>query len=558
MKIMRHFMVVNMMLVAFLLGLSKVEAKTYTTYKKGDLITVNVNAEEKEEFYVIQDSSSEEQNVLALLKGESYPNKYTYEEATRKVEEYRTIWKNVSEVSLPKMIDILGMDASTLEKEGTFTEPIYAIPTTSYWLQDLKLFDEKEGHWKISIHGLDKGIGAYSVSANEVSHGIRPVIHAIKENVVGGVIEEKEEDTNTNVGTEVPNPNPSTNTDDQNTNVNPSYKVYGNGTAIYYNPETNQICNSKDAVSTTGTKVGCMKWYIFNDDASKAEVNMILDHNTTVGVGWNSTGGVEMKEAKVALENDTKTWKKQARLITADEIAHIVGADREDTLKWKANKKYVSFKNFYQSNWSIEENIAEFYLDGLVNANKTSYRDTDGWNKQVASSSRKSSYAWLYDHLLSCTDYGCNVAQYVLNVGLPGEYYTSTVVIANDSDNPVNSVFVVSREGKLDTAQIGKQIYTGIRPVIAVEKSVLQGNENNSSSTTISKTCPNDSRISLDSCLKQGNSMEDCIKKNCPGTEKIENPKTGIRLSFVVLGSILTAIFIYISKGKKTYFKKIR
>ena len=38
------------------------------------------------------------------------------------------------------------------------------------------------------------------------------------------------------------------------------YKVYENGTAIYFNPETMTICNQSEAVSKTGTKKGCMKW----------------------------------------------------------------------------------------------------------------------------------------------------------------------------------------------------------------------------------------------------------------------------------------------------------
>ena len=44
-----------------------------------------------------------------------------------------------------------------------------------------------------------------------------------------------------------------------------SYKVYENGTVIYYNPETNKVCNGVESNSTTGTKTGCMKWYTFND-----------------------------------------------------------------------------------------------------------------------------------------------------------------------------------------------------------------------------------------------------------------------------------------------------
>ena len=66
------------------------------------------------------------------------------------------------------------------------------------------------------------------------------------------------------------------------------YYYYENGTAIYYNPVSGTKCNASEAVSTTGTKTGCMKWYAFNDDSESSTVNMILDHNTTAGIVWNS------------------------------------------------------------------------------------------------------------------------------------------------------------------------------------------------------------------------------------------------------------------------------
>ena len=37
-------------------------------------------------------------------------------------------------------------------------------------------------------------------------------------------------------------------------------KSFKNGTAVYYNPVSGEKCKSSEAVSTTGTKSGCMKW----------------------------------------------------------------------------------------------------------------------------------------------------------------------------------------------------------------------------------------------------------------------------------------------------------
>ena len=94
-------------------------------------------------------------------------------------------------------------------------------------------------------------------------------------------------------------------------------KSFKNGTAVYYNPVFGEKCTGyTEANSTTGKKSGCMKWYVFNDKEGNATVNVILDHNTTAGVAYNSTGSnSEMKEVKKTLENDTKDWKNTARLI---------------------------------------------------------------------------------------------------------------------------------------------------------------------------------------------------------------------------------------------------
>ena len=64
-------------------------------------------------------------------------------------------------------------------------------------------------------------------------------------------------------------------------------------------------CKEVDAVSTTGTKTGCMKWYAYKDDGTN--YTMILDHNTTPLVAWNSSGNNAdgMNEVKTALETDT-------------------------------------------------------------------------------------------------------------------------------------------------------------------------------------------------------------------------------------------------------------
>ena len=200
-------------------------------------------------------------------------------------------------------------------------------------------------------------------------------------------------------------------------------KKYENGTAIYYNPTTGEKCTESEAVSSTGTKEGCMKWYTFNDEEGNSSVNLILDHNTTAGVAWNSNGNnSEMKEVATALENDTKAWKNVARLITANEIAKIFGVPES---VWNAN---------------------------LPKQNMLLLSDD-------------SESGWLYDRTSDkCTKYGCfNNA-----VGETYDYWTSSAYI----DNYETEAWRVCENGTLKSYDVNS--YRGVRPVITVSKSIIK------------------------------------------------------------------------------------
>ncbi len=254
--------------------------------------------------------------------------------------------------------------------------------------------------------------------------------------------------------------------DDSTTNPdNKKYTVYSNGTAVYYNPETNSKCNESEAVSTTGTKTGCMEWYTFNDEGENAStVNMILDHNTTAHVAWNSTGSnSEMKEVTTALTTDTTTWNSSlnARLITANEVAKITGNTRFDASK---------------TGQSV------FYFDSNTNT-------------QTATSKGTSKYAWLFDYThADCFDYGCYRAdskEYPYLGHCAGGcffpiygYWTSTPIFGS-----ADKVWLVTNRGKIDSgitygcneyntcnrnnSYVGASFVGGLRPVITVSKSVI-------------------------------------------------------------------------------------
>ena len=54
-----------------------------------------------------------------------------------------------------------------------------------------------------------------------------------------------------------------------------------------------------------------------------------------------------------------------------------------------------------------------------------------------------------------------------------------------------------------------------------------------------------------------GKTEEECIRINCPGTEQIHNPKTGLHLQWVILIGICTLFGISIVWVRKNYFSKI-
>ena len=204
--------------------------------------------------------------------------------------------------------------------------------------------------------------------------------------------------------------------------LNVGYAVYNDGTAVYYNPETNTKCSESEATSNyatngvLGTKTGCMKWYTFNDSATSTTVNMILDHNLNTNAAYNIND----------LTNNISAWaedvKTTARLISVSEIAEIVGTD------------------FNGNSFAFDSN---------------------------ANSTTKSKYAWLYNYTDGCLNYGCNEGG-DYNYKYYG-YFTST---SASSDY----MWSVNRTGSIAKADIngGSLASCGMRPVITVPKSAIE------------------------------------------------------------------------------------
>ena len=209
---------------------------------------------------------------------------------------------------------------------------------------------------------------------------------------------------------------------------------FKNGKIVYYNPVSGEKCTGyTETNSTTGKNSGCMKWYVFNDKEGNATVNVILDHNTTAGVAYNSTGSnSEMKEVKTALENDTKNWKNTARLITANEVAKIT--------------KHPTFD-------ATQIGQLWFCLD-------TNQPDGTTWCSKAQG---KSEYAWLFDYTYGCTRCGCNTS----DSNTEG-YWTSTQY----KDNSTHA-WIIYRDSNIGINDVNHSSQIGIRPVITIAKSAV-------------------------------------------------------------------------------------
>ena len=195
---------------------------------------------------------------------------------------------------------------------------------------------------------------------------------------------------------------------------------YPNGTVIYYNPVTNKVCNDYDEDNSLNeNKTGCLKWYTFNDSVNSNKVNMILDHNTTQTVVYNSENtNTSPKEVQEELDNLIygSKWKSKPRLITAEEVVKIT-------------------------------NIENFSSEG-----STTYYMFDG------------DYSWLYDYTSGCESYGCNhdIGTAITVYG----YWTSS--IRGDK-----YVWRVNRSGGIYGDINANHGSVGVRPVITVGKKII-------------------------------------------------------------------------------------
>ena len=240
-----------------------------------------------------------------------------------------------------------------------------------------------------------------------------------------------------------------------------TYTVYANGTAIYFNPVTGSTCASGDAVSTTGTKTGCMKWYTFNDGGSTTStINLILDHNTTSTVAWNSSGSNVSGPAEVMMKlaYDTSSWTGVPTRTDSYSVDNGPSAYIIDYNLYKARLIKPSEIALITGNSGfVESTLADFDWFYLDSNNQT----------QTATNIGTSNYNWLFDYTKGCTSYGCNV-----NDASSYGYWTATSAATYFGDS-TTAAWCIKSAGALSSDLINDTVSYGIRPVITIPKSVL-------------------------------------------------------------------------------------
>jgi len=225
-----------------------------------------------------------------------------------------------------------------------------------------------------------------------------------------------------------------------------TYKKYNNGEVVYFNPTDGVKCNAEDAVSTTGTNTGCMKFYAFLDSESDETVKLLLDHNVVPIAKWDQLSTVssvavwEKDPLSELLIEYTADWKQvidgenvllTPTVISGSEIAQITS----------------------NLNWENSDSNATYYFH---TGNEQEYTGTVGTNN----------YDWLFDGLAGCEAYGCN-----LNGDTTTAYWIKDALTVAEGQT-ISSAWKVDYKGSLSLAGINDN-NIGVRPVIEINKTVL-------------------------------------------------------------------------------------
>ena len=240
-----------------------------------------------------------------------------------------------------------------------------------------------------------------------------------------------------------------------------TYTKYNNGDPLYFNPTDGVKCTDTEAVSTTGTKSGCMKFYAFLDSEESSTVKLILDHNTTSIVWCSDVKSVtEPDKSLNQIYIDTTGWKQivdgeeqsvVARMISAEEIVEIVPLT---PFSYEGTDDQGNGVTINVNAWNQSDKNTKYYLH---TGTQTKYEGEIGTNQ----------YAWLFNNLKNCTTYGCNIEDSAAT-----GYWTSSY--AYIAENGYVNAWIIKSDGQLTTYNANNGLINGVRPVIEVSKSVFE------------------------------------------------------------------------------------
>ena len=251
------------------------------------------------------------------------------------------------------------------------------------------------------------------------------------------------------------------------------------GGIVYMNPaNVSATCNSSSAVSTPGTKTGCMKFYIIKDNGN-GTVDMILDHNTTTSVKWSgaSTTANGPREALYQLYEDTKDWSS-VQSIPSSKNYTVSTTNQDYTINYTkhiarngqaGSYTYTEVNGASKARLITAEEVATLIEVNNWTLSSSNYyfgsKTTTGWNfgNNTTMQTRQQSYAWLFDYLSGCNEKGCSNNSTAAN---NKSYWTASPV-----SNATQTAWHVTFAGGVNNDTLSAT-NRGIRPVITVSKSV--------------------------------------------------------------------------------------
>lgn len=186
--------ILNYILCAFVfIGVMPITAHakaTYTAYKAGDKITVNVNDTTQKVFYVLEESNTTSNTVTAIYEdvlGDAFwfgATSTTYAGSTAETTLKTLIsdWTNPTQIRLINANEIMSDVTLSTSTGAAFTIPSYLNISKNYWTQDVVVED---GTTYATIISAKSNYSSISITSdNTTTAYIRPVITINKEYIV--------------------------------------------------------------------------------------------------------------------------------------------------------------------------------------------------------------------------------------------------------------------------------------------------------------------------------------------------------------------------------------